>query len=383
MNRKGAGSVSVVLGLLLIAAGVLGYLFWKTKHENGALKGEAEDLERRAEMAETAQKRLKPPRVAVVLPFLGFGHFEAMTRGANRAAAELAKEGINIRVIPQAPAKSEPSDLVLLVDSILPYLDGLALAPQVDSKLDETFKKAQEQKLPVVLIDRFLPGSEGQVLKQIASDPAAGGRLAAEQLLGLLDKEGKPAAKVVLLRFQKGVELAGKREQAFLDVLNKRIDEQKKAGKPTLTILSADRYAGLMLEPAMRTVQDLLQQFGGQQIDAIATSVVPSTVAVLNALRQQGMAGKVKVIGIDETPELIDELRKGDLHGLVIQDPFQIGYLGVWTLGQHLPGKDIQRKQKLLTVEQLVVTKENLDKPEVQAVLNPDKEKDRVIRPPN
>jgi ribose transport system substrate-binding protein len=120
---------------------------------------------------------------------------------------------------------------------------------------------------------------------------------------------------------------------------------------------------------------------GGQQIDAIAASALSTTHAVMQALRQQALAGKVKVIGIDDAAELIGSVRTGELSALVIQDPFQIGYLGVWTLGQHLAGKDIQPKAKLLTVEQLVVTKENLDRPEVQAVLNAH-QKDRVIRPP-
>jgi ribose transport system substrate-binding protein len=347
----------------LAGAGVFGWLkLQQARRENETLKEKAEKAE---QQAETAKKFLKPPRVAVVIPFAGDDFSWMIRRGANRAAADLAKEDINIRVIPQAPVKPEPGELERLLEVILPYLDGLALGSYVDTKLAETFKKAREQRLPIVLIGRFDPSSESQVLKQIASDPASGGRLAPEHLLSMLDKEGKPAAKIILLRFQRGVELTDNREQGFLDVLNKRIEEQKKAGKPTLTILSSDKYAGVNLENATRTAQALLQQFGGQQIDVIGTSQVPSTLAVLNAVRQQALAGKVKVIGFDESLELIRAVGAGEVHGLVISDPFQIGYLGVWLLGQQLAGKEVQPAVKKLSVEQLVVTKEKLEKPEV------------------
>ena len=78
------------------------------------------------------------------------------------------------------------------------------------------------------------------------------------------------------------------------------------------------------------------------------------------------MTGKVKFVGFDATPALIDALRNKDIDVLISQDPRKMGYLGVKTCVQAL------RKEKVDTVIDTgtaVVTLENVDKPEIQQVL--------------
>jgi len=76
----------------------------------------------------------------------------------------------------------------------------------------------------------------------------------------------------------------------------------------------------------------------------------------------------VKHIGFDASTILIDGLKTGDIQGLVVQDPFQMGYLGVMTLFKHLTGEKVNPKTD--TAVQLV-TKENLDTQEIKDLINP------------
>ncbi|NLH88077.1 MAG: substrate-binding domain-containing protein, partial [Firmicutes bacterium] len=42
-----------------------------------------------------------------------------------------------------------------------------------------------------------------------------------------------------------------------------------------------------------------------------------------------GLAGKIKVVAYDASPEEIEALEKGEIHGLVVQQPYLMGYRGV------------------------------------------------------
>ena len=50
-----------------------------------------------------------------------------------------------------------------------------------------------------------------------------------------------------------------------------------------------------------------------------------STQGMLLALRQEGLAGKVKFVGFDASQALIDGLKNGEIHALVVQNPREDG----------------------------------------------------------
>jgi ribose transport system substrate-binding protein len=61
-------------------------------------------------------------------------------------------------------------------------------------------------------------------------------------------------------------------------------------------------------------------------------------------------------------------MRKKQLHGIVVQNPFNMGYLGVRTMVEHLQGKGIE---KLIDTGVTMVTPDNLDAAEIQTLLHP------------
>jgi ribose transport system substrate-binding protein len=61
-------------------------------------------------------------------------------------------------------------------------------------------------------------------------------------------------------------------------------------------------------------------------------------------------------------------MRYKQLHGLVVQDPFQMGELAIKTLIEHLGGKTVQKR---LATTVVMVTPDNIDKPEVKRLLQP------------
>ena len=87
---------------------------------------------------------------------------------------------------------------------------------------------------------------------------------------------------------------------------------------------------------------------------------------MLLALRQHNLAGRVKFVGFDTSPALIEALRKGEIDALVAQDPRTMGRQTVITAVNHLQGKPVA---PVIDTGATIVTRDNVDSPEIQKIL--------------
>jgi len=76
----------------------------------------------------------------------------------------------------------------------------------------------------------------------------------------------------------------------------------------------------------------------------------------------------LKFVGFDANPKLIEALRQGKLQGLVLQNPHEMGDLGVRTLVVHLEKGEV--KSRIGTGEKMA-TPDNMSSPAVDQLLNP------------
>ncbi|GIT31136.1 MAG: hypothetical protein Ct9H300mP1_31820 [Planctomycetaceae bacterium] len=61
---------------------------------------------------------------------------------------------------------------------------------------------------------------------------------------------------------------------------------------------------------------------------------------MLAALEDNKLTTKVKFVAFDSSPRMIEGLGKDTVHGVVLQDPVNMGYVAVKTMAAHLgPGK--------------------------------------------
>ena len=82
--------------------------------------------------------------------------------------------------------------------------------------------------------------------------------------------------------------------------------------------------------------------------------------------RQSNLAGRVKFVGFDTSPALIEALRKGEIDALVAQDPRRMGRETLTAAVHHLRGMPVA---PLIDTGAVVVTRENVDRPEIQKIL--------------
>jgi ribose transport system substrate-binding protein len=92
---------------------------------------------------------------------------------------------------------------------------------------------------------------------------------------------------------------------------------------------------------------------------------------------------KIALVGFDSSGPLQQAVRDGDVEALIVQDPYRMGYLGVWELVQHLEGSNVTPGgKKVESTGEHVVTKENLDAPSTRGLFDPKAQAQRTLKAP-
>ena len=298
-------------------------------------------------------------QIAVIPKGTGHEFWKSIHAGAVKAQKELESQGYKVNVIWRGPLREDDrTEQIQIVESFINRkVDGIVLAPLDSSALVAPVEMAAAQKVPVVIIDSGL--KTDRMASYISTDNFKGGQLGAERLAEVLGGRGK----VILLRYQVGSASTEERESGFLDAIKKY---------PNITLISTNQYAGATRDLAYQVSQSLLTRLG-KDVDGVFVPNESSTVGMMMALRDIKKAGGVvKLVGFDSGTQSIEGLRRGDLQGLIVQNPVKMGYLGVMTVVKSLEKKPIEKKVDTGVV---VATKENMEQPEIKDLLAPPLEK--------
>lgn len=278
-------------------------------------------------------------------------------KSVHAGAAKASKE-LGVEIVWKGPLKED--DIKAQIDVVQSFVaqgvSGIVLAPLNDKALAGPVRGAVDAKIPVVIFDSDLKGQDHASF--VATDNVAAGKLGGDRLAELLGGKGK----VALLRYQEGSASTQNREQGFLDAI------QKHAG---VQVVSDNQYGGATTESAFSASENLLaaQKAAEGGIDGVFCPNESTTFGMLLALQKAGLAGKIKLVGFDSSEKLLQGVRDGHVHALVLQDPFRIGYLAVKTMAAHLKGEKVEAR---IDTGAKLVDKANLDQPAIQELVHPD-----------
>jgi len=303
----------------------------------------------------TAANDKKKLTIAVIPKGTTHEFWKSIHAGSNKAAEELKAQGTDIEVIWKGPLREDDREQqIQVVEGFAAQgVSGIVLAPLDDRALVRPVADARRAGVPTVIIDSGLQSDE--FVSFVATDNRKGGSLAADRMGQLLGGKGK----VLVLRYAEGSASTTERETGFIETIKQKF--------PEIELVSTDQYAGATRDTAKRASENLLNRFG-DQVQGIFTPNESSTAGMLLALEDIGKAGKVSFVGFDVSQRFIDALNAGQLHGIVVQNPFNMGYLGVKTMVDNLLGRTVEKK---IDTGVMLVTKENMQSPEVQTLLRP------------
>lgn len=300
----------------------------------------------------TSAKKLT---IAVIPKGTSHEFWKSIHAGSIKAQRELSTNGVEIEVIWKGPLREDDREQqIQVVEGFASQgVNGIVLAPLDNRALARPVEEAKNAGVPTVIIDSALESNS--IVSFVATDNRKGGMLGADRLGELLGGKGK----VILLRYAEGSASTEEREAGFL--------QEMKQKYPNIELISTDQYAGATRDTAKRAAENLLNRFG-DDVQGIFCPNESTTAGMLSALQDIGKAGKVIFVGFDTSQMFIDAMRAKQLHGIVVQNPFNMGYLGVRTMVESLQGKPVDKR---IDTGVTMITPDNLDAKDTQALLHP------------
>lgn len=275
--------------------------------------------------------------------------WKAVEAGAREGAREAGVE-----MVWKGPLKEAytAQQIQIMEEFVSEGVGGVVLAPIDEIALKGPVAAAMQKGIPVVIMDSAL---EGEPVKDFVSTVSAnnrrGGEMAGEQLGKLLGGKGK----VLLFRFKQGSGSTSQREEGFLEAIERF---------PAIQVIPNNRYSGTTAREAQSTALSMLDKL--KEADGIFCPTEPSTFGMLLALKQHDLAGSKKIVGFDPSQGLMESLRSGEIQALVAQNPKKMGHEAVMALVAAINGEKVP---PVIDTGVAVITKENLNIPEIRALL--------------
>lgn len=307
-------------------------------------------LEALVALAATGCRRKNRRTIGVIAQGRSHLFWQSIHAGAVAAAREA---GVDVQWNAPTSETDYAGQLQIMNAMINQRLDAIAVAPIDKKAMVGVVERAMREGIPVIIFDTGV--DTDQFVARIATDNYGAGRLAGERMGQILGGKGK----VLMLACQPGAASTIAREQGFEDVLREKY--------PGIWI--ADKRFGMSdFAKSLAVAENMLTAH--PDADGMFASNETGSVGAAQALK--GRRSRIKLVGFDWSPTLLEDLKAGVIDSLVIQDPFRIGYEAVKAAVLKLNGGTPAKIQNL---PPRLLTRENLNDPDIQRQLNPDLKK--------
>ena len=261
-----------------------------------------------------------------------------MANGAKKAIAEWKEKGVEIDMILTNGGDTDTTKQVAdLEDLYAQGVDGLVLFPGDSIVVAEPVKNIYNKEgIPVVITDIGLQSGTWDIF--IITDNYAGGQSAAD----LMAKHVPAGAKVITFDHAPGNDNAQNRQRGFED-------QAKKLGLD----VQPEKFLNLSLEEGRRLMEDTLVAIPDIKGVYFFNQVVAQGAAAALAAANRT---DVMLVSFDLDPVSYGMVKDGKILGLVVQDPFKMGYEGINAMVTKLQGgKPVER----MDIPTRILTKEN------------------------
>jgi len=272
----------------------------------------------------------------------------AVLEGAKKAAAELGYKEVLYK---GTPSQTDIAGQVNLVnDMVSRKVAGILIAATDAKALVDPVEKAIAAKVPVVTLDSGVDSQKPYAY--IATDNIAAAKTAADVLAGLINNKGIVGDIGITAGSQTGRE----REEGFVNRMKEKAPEVK--------VLPV-QYTGCDPAKSLNIATDMLT--GNPTLVGFYGACDGPGTGIAQLIKQRGLKGKIKSVSFDVSPDQFLLFLDGYLDALIVQDPFQMGYRGVFAINQVIHNQPV--KDKLVAIPAKVVTLKNISQPEIYDLL--------------
>jgi ribose transport system substrate-binding protein len=300
-----------------------------------------------------ATKAGKKPRIAFVSN--GVASFWNIAAAGVRAAGE--KFDVDAQTL--MPVEGISDQKRMIEDLLTRGVDGIAVSPIDPANQTELLNQAAK-RAKLITDDSDAPNSDRLVY--IGMDNYKAGRMC-----GDLVRDAMPHGGTIMIfvgRLEQ--DNAKRRRQGVIDSVLGRPENPTNFDPPE-AVLEANGYKvlGTLTDQFDRAkgkanAEDTLAKY--PDIGCMVGLFVYNPPLILEALAQAGKAGQVKVVGFDEDAATLTGIKKGDVYGTVVQNPYQYGYKSVEVLSELLKGNtSVIPLNKFIDIPARQIRLDNLD----------------------
>jgi ribose transport system substrate-binding protein len=270
--------------------------------------------------------------------FLQFQPYKVRAAAEKRAADDY---GVKLTVL-QPPQPNGASHAETILNALNQNFDALIIENDWPGNYDEALALAQ--KKGIILVDVHVPNpDESKFISQITIDNVGYGVTASDRLGALTG--GK--ANVLFMMNSPDIPNQATMRQSFID--------HAAAKWPNIKVVDT-QFTKVDAVTAAQVFEAALK--ANPKIDT-AIWVESATVSVgADVLKEMGLIGKVKIIGIDDPPDMIESIRKGEVFGSFNQNFQKQGYEAVRNIVDYFTKKPFPPKTDAGIV---LITKSNVD----------------------
>lgn len=275
--------------------------------------------------------------------------------GVKKAGADL---GVDVSV--HMPTGDETEDQKgILEDLVTKQVDGVAISPVNPDNQQEILQKTADNTR-MITVDSDAP--KASRLLYLGMDNYDAGRMC-----GALVKEALPdGGSIMIFIGRLEQDNARRRRQGVIDEVLGRPHDPSNYDPPS----------ALLEEGGYKILGTLTDQFDQSQgkanvedtlakhtdIDGMVGLFAYNPPLILEALKQAGKLGQVKVIGFDEDDVTLQGITDGTVYGTVVQNPYMYGYKSVEVLKAIIQGDDsVIPENKFIDIPARQIRQDNVE----------------------
>jgi ribose transport system substrate-binding protein len=282
----------------------------------------------------------KPPSLKLAFVTNNASDYWTIARkGVEKADGELADVTVDFKL----PGEGTAAEQKRIIDDLMSTgIQGIAISP-VDPDNQTQLINDTAKKALVITQDSDAPKSDRALY--IGTDNVAAGRQAGE-----LVKEALPnGGKIMVFVGKSDARNAAERFQGLKEAL-----QGSKVEIIDIRTDDTDRAR------AKSNAADTLVKY--PDIAAMVGLWSYNGPAILNAVKEAGKVGQVKIVCFDEEDETLAGVKEGAIFATVVQQPYEFGYQSVKLMAQILKGdKSAIPASKQINVPTLIIKQDSVD----------------------
>ena len=292
------------------------------------------------------------PTIPVIVTDLNSPYWQAVLAGARKAGADL---GVNVVGLGPQSGADVNGQIAVLENAAATDAAAIVIAPAQFAALGKPIEEAAK-KTKVIGIDSA--ADTKAMTSLLAIDNFKAGGIAADTLITAIQRTYADAeGDVVIINLTSGVASLDQRAKGFKDLV---------AAKYGAMNVAAEKAADGEPATGIEIMKGLIS--GMEDLRGVFVSDPVMTQAVAQAVAEKTTKDKIHVIGFGSDEKLVKLLQDDVITGLIVEDPFRMGYDGVKTAFAASKGEKVPAN---IEMEATLITKANLSSARAQELLKP------------